>query len=74
MRGTEDVITLEALRLIRRGLTEVRELTIAIQALADRMDRLTTELADGELLELTKLAARALRVFEAAHNGNGGPS
>jgi hypothetical protein len=74
IHDTEDVITLEALRLLRRGLTEIRELTIAIQTLADRVDRLTAELADGELLELTKLAARALRALEAAPNRNGGPA
>jgi hypothetical protein len=74
MRGAEDVITLDALRLLRRGLTEIRELTCAIQALADRVDRFTAELAEGELLELTKLAARALGALEAARNGNGGPS
>ena len=40
----------------------------ALQVLADRVDRLTGELAEGELLELTKLAAQALRAFETTHH------
>ena len=62
---------LEVMRLIRHALREARDLTAAIQVLADRVDRLTAELAEGELLELTKLAAQALRALEAAHNGGG---
>ena len=62
---------LEIMRLIRHALREARDLTAAIQVLADRVDRLTAELAEGELLELTKLAAQALRAFEATHNGGG---
>jgi hypothetical protein len=59
----------EIMRLIRHALREARDLTAAIQLLADRVDRLTGELAEGELLELTKLAAQALRAFETTHNG-----
>jgi len=57
------VSALEIMRMIRSALREARDLTTAIQVLADRVDRLT-----GELLELTKLAAQALRAFETTHN------
>jgi len=63
------VSALEIMRMIRSALREARDLTAAIQVLADRVDRLTGELAEGELLELTKLAAQALRAFEPTHNG-----
>ena len=69
------VVTFEVIRLIRRALTETHELTQAITVLADRVDRLTAELALGELAELTKLAARALSHFDTphiGHNGHGG--
>lgn len=67
--GGPSVPALEMMRLIRHALREARDLTAAIQVLADRMDRLTAELADGELLELTKRAAQVLRAFETTHNG-----
>ena len=63
------VSALEIMRMIRSALREARDLTTAIQVLADRVDRLTGELAEGELLELTKLAAQVLRAFETTHNG-----
>ena len=63
------VSALEIMRMIRSALREARDLTTAIQVLADRVDRLTGELAEVELLELTKLAAQALRAFETTHNG-----
>ena len=71
------VVTFEVIRLIRRALAETHELTQAITVLADRVDRLTAELALGELAELTKLAARALSHIETmdiGHNGHGGTS
>ena len=66
------VVTFEAIRLIRRALAETHELTQAITVLADRVDRLTAELALGELAELTKLAARALSHFDTMDNGRNG--
>ena len=69
MAGGASVSALEIMRMIRGALREARDLTAAIQVLADRVDRLTGELAEGELLELTKLAAQALRAFETTHNG-----
>ena len=64
---------LEVMRLVRHALREARDLTAAIEVLADRVDRLTVELAEGELRELTTLAAHALRALEAHHNGGGTP-
>ena len=57
--------------MVRAALKETAELRGAVQVLADRVDRFTAELVEGELLELTKLVARGLRVFETPHNGGG---
>ena len=67
--GGPSIPALEIMRLIRHALKEARDLTAAIQLLADRVDRLSAERAEGELLDLTKLAAQALRAFEDTHNG-----
>ena len=40
---------------------------MALRRLADAVTQ--CELAEGELLELTRLAARVVRVFETSHNG-----
>ena len=71
MPGGPTLTALDTMRLIRRALREARDLTTAIQLLADRLDRLTTELTEGELLELTKLTAQVLRALEPGHNGGG---
>jgi len=68
-RNIEHIVTNEVIPVVRAMLKETTELRGAVQVLADRVDRLTGELAEGELLELTKLVARALRVFETTHNG-----
>jgi len=68
-RDIEQLVTHEIIPVVRAALKETMELRGAVQVLADRVDRLTGELAEGELLELTKLVARALRVFETTHNG-----
>jgi len=70
-REIAELVTLEVIPVVRAVLTETAELRGAVQVLADRVDRLTAELGEGELLELTKLAARALQAFETAHNGGG---
>ena len=70
-REIEQIVTHEVIPVLRAALKETTELRGAVQVLADRIDRLTGELAEGELLELTKLVARALRVFETTHNGGG---
>ena len=71
MPGGPSLSALEIMRLIRHALREARDLTAAIQLLADRLDRLTTELTEGELLELTRLTARVLRALEPGRNGGG---
>jgi histone H3/H4 len=58
-------------RLVRHALQEERDLTAAIEVLADRVDRLTAELAEGKLRKLTTLAAHALRALEAHHHEGG---
>jgi len=68
-RDIEQIVTQEVIPVLRATLKETTELRGAVQVLADRVDRLTGELAEGELLELTKLVARALRLFETTHNG-----
>ena len=68
-RDIAELVTHEIIPVVRAALKETTELRGAVQVLADRVDRLTGELAEGELLELTKLVARALRVFETTHNG-----
>ncbi len=72
-RDIEQVVTQEVIPVLRATLRETTELRGAVQVLADRVDRLTGELAEGELLELTKLAARVVRVFETTHTNGGGP-
>ena len=68
-RDIEQLVRHEIIPVVRAALKETTELRGAVQVLADRVDRLTGELAEGEVLELTKLVARALRVFETTHNG-----
>ena len=70
-RDIEQIVTHEVIPVLRATLTEVTELRGAVQVLADRVDRLVGELAEGELLELTKLAARVVRVFETNHTNGG---
>ena len=68
-RDIEQIVTHEVIPVVRAALREMTELRGAVQVLADRVDRLVEELAEGELPELGKLAARAVRVFETSHNG-----
>ncbi len=71
-REIEQIVTQEVIPVLRATLRETTELRGAVQVLADRVDRLAGELAEGELLELTKLAARVVRVFETSHTNGGG--
>jgi hypothetical protein len=59
----------DALCALRRALRELAEMRGAVQTLADRVEVLTTELAEGELGELRQLVARRLHP-----NRNGGTS
>ena len=70
-RNVEEFITAELVPLVRAALTEGAEVRAALQILADRVDTLTAELADGELVELRKLAGRAVRALEVAQVGGG---
>ena len=70
-RDIAELVTHEVIPVVRAALRETAELRGSVQVLAERVDRLTGELEEGELLELTKLVARGLRVFETAHNGGG---
>jgi len=63
-RNVEEFITAELVPLVRAALTEGAEVRAALQVLADRVDTLTAELAEGELGELRKLAGRAIRALE----------
>ena len=71
-REIERIVTEDVIPVLRATLRETTELRGAVQVLADRVDRLTGELAEGELLELTKLVARVVRVFETSHTNGGG--
>ena len=63
----EQFITAELVPLVRAALTEGAEVRAALQVLADRVDTLTAELAEGEVSELRRLAGRAVRALEVAH-------
>ena len=70
-RDIEQLVTHEVIPVVRAALRETAELRGAVQVLAEHIDRLVGELAEGELLELTKLVAHALRLFDTTHNGGG---
>jgi hypothetical protein len=54
-------------------LRETIEMRAAVQLLGERIDALTTELADGGLPELIRLAAGALRTYDTHRNGGRRP-
>lgn len=70
-RSLADLVTLELIPLVRGTLKVTAELTLALARLAERVDSLTAELADGELRELRKLIASALGQLETVHIGGG---
>ena len=67
----EQLITAELVPLVRAALTEGAEVRAALQVLADRVDTLTAELAEGEVSELRRLVGRAIRALEVAQVGGG---
>ena len=71
-RTITDVIRLEVIPVVRAALRELTELRSAVQLLGERVDALTTELAEGGLPELIRLAAGALRTLDT-HNGGRRP-
>ena len=68
-----ELVTFEVVPLVRTALKETAELIGAVQILSRRVEELTTELVDGELTELRKLATVALRAFETANTGGRRP-
>jgi len=68
-----ELVTFEVVPLVRTALKETAELIGAVQILSRRVEELTTELVDGELTELRKLASTALRAFETANTGGRTP-
>ena len=67
----EQLITAELVPLVRVALTEGAEVRAALQVLADRVDTLTAELAEGELSELRRLVGRAIGALEVTQVGGG---
>jgi len=72
-RTITDVIMLEVIPVVRAALRELTELRSVVQLLGERVEALTTELAEGGLPELIRLAAGALRTLETANNGGRRP-
>jgi hypothetical protein len=68
-----NIITNEIVPVVRVALRETIELRAAVQLLSERIDALTTELADGGLPELIRLAAGALRTIDTERNGGRRP-
>ena len=67
------LITNEIVPIVRVVLRETTELRAAVQLLGERIEALTTELADGGLPELIGLAANALRTYDTHANGGRRP-
>ena len=72
-RSITDVVTLEVIPVVRVALRETTELRAAVQLLGERIDALTTELAEGGLPELVRLATGALRTLETTNTGGRRP-
>lgn len=68
-RAVIEIVTQEVIPVVRAALRETTELRAAMQVLAERMDALTAELAEGELAELRRLAGSALRMLDTTHVG-----
>ena len=68
-RSVTEIVTQEVIPVVRAALRETTELRAAMQVLAERMDALTAELAEGELAELRRLADSALRMLDTTHVG-----
>lgn len=68
-RATAELITHDIVPVVRVLLRETTELRGAVQLLADRVERLTAELADGRLRGLEELAAVAVRGLDTRNGG-----
>jgi hypothetical protein len=67
-----EIVKDDVIPIVRAMLREATELRAAVQVLTERIEALTTELADGELSELRRLAGAMLRIL-TTHNGGGRP-
>ena len=67
------LITNEIVPVVRAVLRETTELRAAVQLLGERIEALTTELAEGGLPELIRLAAGALRTYDTPQSGGRRP-
>ena len=67
------LITNEIVPVVRVVLRETTELRAALQLLGERLEALTTELADGGLPELIRLVRSALREDDTHRNGGRRP-
>ena len=63
----------EIVPVVRVVLRETTELRAALQLLGERLEALTTELADGGLPELIRLVRSALREDDTHRNGGRRP-
>ncbi len=68
-RATAELITHDIVPVVRVLLRETTERRGAVQLLADRVETLTAELADGSLHELKQLAAVAVRALDTRNGG-----
>jgi len=64
-----DLMSFDVIPLVRTALKETAELTGAVQVLTQRVEELTTELVEGEVKELRRLAAAALRARRSVQEG-----
>ncbi len=64
-----DLVTFEVIPLVRTALKETAELTGAVEVLTQRVEELTTELVEGEVKELRRLTAIALRIRRTVEEG-----
>jgi hypothetical protein len=68
-QSLEDLVTFDVIPLVRTALKETAELTGAVQVLTQRVEELTAELVEGEVKELRRLVAAALRTRETVPEG-----
>ena len=64
-----DLVTFDVIPLVRTALKETAELTGAVRVLTQRVEELTAELVEGEVKELRRLVAAALRTRQPAQEG-----
>jgi hypothetical protein len=64
-QSLEELVTFDVIPLVRTALKETVELTGAVQVLTQRVE----ELVEGEVKELRRLVAAALRTRETVQKG-----